>query len=100
MFNAANFPGASSATLTAAENLYALVTGRISQYTSDARIGENTGQYAFLGPGMQRARMREWDSFIQDQWRVRPNPTIKHGGPLYGYLSVFTAHNQRPPVPN
>ena len=58
-----NFPGASGPTLTAAQNLYALLTGRVSSFTSEARINEQTGQYAFLGPSVQRARMLpSWES--------------------------------------
>ena len=57
MFTTANFPGAASPTqLTAAQNLYALLTGRVTQITGDARIDENTGQYVYLGAGIQRAR--------------------------------------------
>ncbi|MFM8534958.1 MAG: carboxypeptidase regulatory-like domain-containing protein, partial [Acidimicrobiia bacterium] len=36
MFSAANFPGASAANITAASNLYALLTGRINQISGDA----------------------------------------------------------------
>src|SRR5262249_26281337 len=36
MFSATNFPGASATQLTAVGNLYALLTGRISQFTSEA----------------------------------------------------------------
>src|SRR5206468_2617940 len=61
MFNASNFPGASAAQLTAAQNLYALLTGRINQVSSNARIDEGTGQYTYLGEGTQRARMSETD---------------------------------------
>src|SRR5262249_28092627 len=51
MFNT-GLPNASSAQLTAAQNLYALLTGRINQITSDARIDEQTGQYTYLGLGV------------------------------------------------
>src|SRR5207248_534847 len=79
MFNASNFPGASAAQLTAAQHLYALLTGRVSQVQSNARIDENTGQYTYLGLGVQRARMREADFYIQDQWRARSNVTVNLG---------------------
>jgi hypothetical protein len=92
MFNAANFPGASSATLTSAQNLYALLTGRIIQVASDARIDENSGRYTYLGLGVQRARMREADLFIQDQWRPRSNLTI-NAGVRYGLQLPFSPLN-------
>src|SRR5204862_5529749 len=66
MFNATNFPGASTANLTAASNLYALLTGRINQISGDARIDESTGEYKFVGPGKQTGRLREGGLFVQD----------------------------------
>ena len=79
MFSGTNFPGASSTQLQNAEALYALLTGRITSFTADARIDEGSGNYGYLGPGMQRGRMRELDTFIQDQWRARPNLTVNLG---------------------
>jgi hypothetical protein len=92
MFNGTNFPNASSAQLTAAQNLYALLTGRINQVTSDARIDEQSGNYTYLGLGVQRARMRETDLFIQDQWRIRSNVTI-NAGVRYGLQFPFSPLN-------
>ena len=92
MFNGTNLPNASSAQLTAAQNLYALLTGRINQVTSDARIDEQTGNYTYLGLGVQRARMRETDLFIQDQWRIKSNVTI-NAGVRYGLQFPFSPLN-------
>ncbi len=79
MFNATNFPGASAANLNSARGLYALLTGRITSITGNARLDEATDQYKYLGASTQRARMRQGDIFIQDSWRVRPNLTINYG---------------------
>jgi hypothetical protein len=79
LFTAANFPGASAQNLTAAQNLYAFVTGRVLQITGDARLNESTGEYEYMGLGIQRARMRETDLYFQDQWRLRPNLTFNFG---------------------
>jgi hypothetical protein len=79
MFSAANFPGAPNAVIQDARELYALLTGRVSTITGDARLDENTGEYTYLGVGTQRARMREAGFFIQDAWRVRPNFTVNAG---------------------
>jgi hypothetical protein len=92
MFNGTNFPNSSSAQQTAAQNLYALLTGRINQVTSDARIDEQSGDYKYLGEGVQRARMRETDLFIQDQWRIRSNVTI-NAGVRYGLQFPFSPLN-------
>ena len=47
LFNAANFPGASATNVTAAGRLYALLTGRVSSITGNARLNESTGQYEY-----------------------------------------------------
>ncbi len=76
---AAAFPGASTANLTAAQNIYALLTGRVSTINGDARLDEHTNEYTYMGIGTQRARMREAGAFIQDSWRWKPNFTINLG---------------------
>ncbi|MEX2272911.1 MAG: carboxypeptidase-like regulatory domain-containing protein [Vicinamibacterales bacterium] len=79
LFTTANFPGASNTALADAGDLYAVLTGRVSGISGDARIDEKTGEFVFLGPSIQRGRMRETDFFVQDAWRVRPNLTINAG---------------------
>jgi hypothetical protein len=100
MFTGSNaaqfFPGASATNLTAAQQLYALLTGRVSQIGGDARLDEDTEQYEALGVGTQRARMREAGLFVSDQWRVRPNLTVNAGVryelqfPFYPLNSSYT----------
>ena len=61
MFNAANFPGASTADITQAKNLYAMLTGRITSIHGDARINEAGDTYVPLGKSARRgpdARVR------------------------------------------
>ena len=79
LFTAANFPGASSTNLQGAQNLYALLTGRVTSINADARLNEETGQYEYVGVGTQRARMRESGLYLQDAWRLRPNLTLNAG---------------------
>ncbi len=79
MFTTANFPGASAAQLTGASNLYALLTGRVTTITADARLDETTNQYLALGPRTQRLRQDEIGFFAQDSWRVNPKVTINAG---------------------
>jgi hypothetical protein len=92
MFTTANFPGASTADLTRAQNLYAVLTGRVSSVTGNARISEDSGEYTYLGAATQRARMRDIGLFVQDQWRVRQNLTI-NAGLRYELQLPFTALN-------
>jgi len=80
MFVASNFPGSpSAANITAASNLYALLTGRVSQIQADARLDASTGEYVYVGPGMQEGRQREYEIFGQDRWRIRSNVTLNLG---------------------
>jgi hypothetical protein len=79
MFTAANFPGASNANLTLARNIYAVLTGRVTSIAANARLNEETGQYQYLGEGVQRGRQRELGFFAQDSWRVRQGLTLNYG---------------------
>jgi hypothetical protein len=79
VFAAANFPGASNTQVTAARELYSILTGRINSITANARLNEDTGQYEYLGLGTERGRMREIGFFAQDSWRIRPNVTVNAG---------------------
>ncbi|MCR4375134.1 MAG: Plug domain-containing protein, partial [Acidobacteria bacterium] len=79
MFTAANFPGASSTQLGAAENMYALLTGRVSSLTGTARVDAATGKYVFAGLGLEESRLDEYGVFAQDSWRVRPNLSVNVG---------------------
>jgi Carboxypeptidase regulatory-like domain/TonB dependent receptor-like, beta-barrel len=92
LFTTANFPGAAQADLTAAGNLYALLTGRVTDLNYDARIDEATGQYVAMGTGTQRGRMRETGFYAQDAWRIKPNLTI-NAGIRYDVQFPFTSKN-------
>ena len=78
LFTTANFPGASAANLTAAQNLYSLLTGRITAINADARI-DDSGQYVYEGTGIQLGHLNELAGFAQDQWRLKPNFTVNAG---------------------
>ncbi|MFB3855621.1 MAG: TonB-dependent receptor domain-containing protein [Vicinamibacterales bacterium] len=79
MFNTTNFPGASSAQLGYARNLYAMLTGRVTQLAADARLDEKTNQYVLLGPRTQRLRQEEFGFFVSDSWRVNQRLTLNGG---------------------
>jgi Carboxypeptidase regulatory-like domain len=74
-----NFPGIGDADLARAQNIYALLTGRVTAINANARLSEDNGQYNFLGPLIQRARQREIGFFVQDSWRARQNLTLTGG---------------------
>jgi len=79
MFNAANFPGSSSSQRNDAGDLYAVLTGRVSQVQGVARLNEDTDEYEYLGNAFQRGRMREFGFFVSDTWRWKPNFTVNMG---------------------
>jgi hypothetical protein len=92
MFTAANFPGASTAQLNDARELYATLTGRVIGIAAEARLDEKSNEYRLLGLGVQRARLRDLGLFFADSWRVRPNLTVNYGV-RYQLQSPFTPVN-------
>jgi len=74
-----NFPGAAAGDLTNARALYALLTGRVTQIGSSARLDGPTGQYVYLGVGRTREHQDEIGLFMQDSWRLKPNLTLNAG---------------------
>jgi len=91
-FSAANFPGASSTQLTAAQNLFALLTGRVSSVAADARIDASTGKYVYEGVGLQEGALHEEAAYVQDQWRLKSNLTLNMGV-RYDLQQPFSASN-------
>jgi hypothetical protein len=88
MFNTTNFPGASSANLTAARNTYAVLTGRVSAVTSQAVLDPNTGKYVELAPQTLEGGIKVYGAFAQDTWKLRPNLTVT-GGLRYDIQTPF-----------
>jgi hypothetical protein len=79
MFNTTNFPGASTANLTEARNIYAVLTGRITGVNGTARLNASGDKYVYLGNLYQVSRMDAFDLYTQDSWRVTPTFTLNYG---------------------
>jgi len=77
MFTTANFPGLSSTDRTNAQNLYAILTGRVSSITQGRSL-DSSGKYGQV-PAVDRDRIRDYGLYIQDTWRFRPTITIQAG---------------------
>jgi hypothetical protein len=96
LFNTTNFPGASTTVLDAARATYAVLTGRVSQISSQAVL-DASGQYVELGPVTQEGGIKVYGSFIQDSWRVKPNLTLTAGlrydvqTPFQAFSSVLSS---------
>jgi hypothetical protein len=92
LFSQANFPGASTAALGDAQDLFAMLTGRVNSYTSQAVLSESTGVYELLGTRRRAGRMNEYSLFAQDSWRVTPTLTL-NGGLRWDLQMPFTPVN-------
>ncbi len=78
LFTTGNFPGASSAQLSDATNLYDILTGRVASITTSQVLNESTKTY---GPNftVDRDRIREFSLYVQDSWKVNSNLTVNLG---------------------
>jgi len=79
LFNATNFPNASTTDINNARGLYSMLVGKVSSVVGDARLTPAGDKYVYLGTGRAQARLREFDFFAADSWRATPNLTINYG---------------------
>ncbi len=93
MFNAATLPGASATDITQAKNLYAMLTGRVTQLAGDARINAAGDHYVPLGLSRAEGRMREVNVFVADSWRVSPGVTVSGGLRYVLQLPFYPTNN-------
>jgi len=92
MFNTTNFPKASTTDINNAKALYAVLTGRISAITRNARIQPDGTTYKILGASDQYGTLPQWGSFISDAWHWKPTVTI-NAGLRYDVQRPFYAQN-------
>ena len=92
MFTQGNFPGSSTAQRDAAAGLYSTLVGRVNAINGTARLDAATGQYVYNGDSRQEGRLREFDMFLQDSWKMRPNLSL-NGGVRYSIQLPFYAKN-------
>ncbi len=79
VFSAANFPAIRSADVANAEQLYAILTGRLSGISSGYGIDENTKQYSPFSPVTQRFAYTTSGIYTQDSFRVSSEFTLNYG---------------------
>ncbi len=92
LFTTGRFPGASAGQLTAARNLYALLTGRVQSITTQIALDPSTNKYVNLGPRTREGQIEVYSGYLQDTWRVRPNLTLSLGL-RYDVQTPFSAAN-------
>jgi hypothetical protein len=78
VFNTIIVPNSTQADRTNAAQLYALLTGRVSQISRSISLDENTKNYAGA-PLIERNRQVEYGFYAQDSWQARPNLTLNYG---------------------
>ena len=75
----ANLPAISTTSLSDAQSLYALLTGRISSITGGRNVNAQTKQFQDLTPAFRREAQSFFGIFVQDSWRATPNLTFNYG---------------------
>ncbi len=78
IFTLATLPGSTSTQRTEAQQLYAILTGRVSAISRSLSLDETTKKYSNTG-SIDRDRQREFAFYVQDSWRVRRNLTLNAG---------------------
>ena len=92
LFNTTNFPSASTAQLSDARDLYALLTGRVISVTGQAALDANTNKYVAFGPKRSEGRIDVYSGYAQDSWRMTPTVTLT-GGLRWDVQMPFSAGN-------
>jgi hypothetical protein len=78
VFSAANIPGIRNNDIGTAQDLYALLVGRVSTAGGTFFLDENTLEYG-LNPAFRREAQNVGGVFAQDQWRLNPRLTVNYG---------------------
>ncbi len=74
-----NFPGGINSTQAGyARNLYAMLTGRVSE-VNGSFVLDAGGNYKYLGDRTQQMQYNEIGLFVSDSWRVKPSFTLTAG---------------------
>ncbi len=78
IFTTTNFPNSNTTQRGDAQNLYALLTGRVSSTTRSATYSENSRKFDFV-PYTERNHTHEYGFYVQDSWKVKPSLTLTGG---------------------
>ena len=88
--------------LTNAQNLYALLTGRLTSVAVTTNVDERTHQYSQFSPVTQRFAFTTFGLYAQDSFRIKPDLTLNYGlrwqfdGPIHSTNGI----NSEPFGPN
>jgi hypothetical protein len=79
LFNSTTLPAIGATSLTDAQNLYALLTGRIATVTSVVNIDSKTHQFVPFNPVQLREAMTSFGMYFADSWRLGRSLTLNYG---------------------
>ncbi|HEX7287926.1 MAG TPA: carboxypeptidase-like regulatory domain-containing protein [Candidatus Angelobacter sp.] len=79
IFATAQFPGISTSSLTAVEQLYAVITGRMSSYAGTISVDPASQQFVAGGANLTAGKQHQFGFYGSDSWRFRPNLTVTYG---------------------
>jgi hypothetical protein len=95
---AAQLPGISNQDLTSANNLLAMLSGSISQLAQTFQVESQTSGFVGGIPNDRNWSLDNYAMFIQDNWRWKPNVTIR-AGLKWEYFSPVREDNNLAFVP-
>jgi hypothetical protein len=91
LFNSTTLPAIGATSLTDAQNLYALLTGRIATVTSAVNVDARTHQFVPFNPVQLREAMTSFGMYFADSWRLSRSLTLN-----YGLRWDFQGDNENP----
>jgi hypothetical protein len=75
-----NFPGMGTGTnLAALQQLFGVLTGRVTSYSGTISVVPSKQQYVPAAPNLQQAKQHEFGIYAADSWRMRPTLTFNYG---------------------
>lgn len=86
-------PGISASDLTAANNLYASLTGRITSATQTFNVKDTKSGYINGATNLRQLVFDNYAGYVQDNWRVRPNLTVELGLRYEFYVPLKEKNN-------
>jgi hypothetical protein len=95
---AAQLPGIAATDLTSANNLLAMLSGSISQLAQTFQVESQTSGFVGGIPNDRNWSLDNYAMFIQDNWRWKPNVTIR-AGVKWEYFSPVREDNDLAFVP-
>ncbi|MDE1155497.1 MAG: TonB-dependent receptor [Acidobacteriaceae bacterium] len=79
-FTSSTMPGATSNNIAEAQQMYAVLTGRISGVSGSYAYSQKTGNYLNgIGVYDLNELQQQWGLFAQDSWRITPSFTLNYG---------------------